>query len=135
MRQSCAPLASASVERATRAAKTYVVEFAAQRSQAGFDIAKAVAVSQLRKGHRQILVPTREASQPRIAAVARHAAPELAIRQEAHQLGEHGSALIHDPLLPVSKAASRPVRRSNRGKPNSLLTLSNTGVWRRRGSR
>jgi hypothetical protein len=43
--------------------------------------------------------------------------------------------LIHDPLLPVSKAASRPVRRSNRGKPNSLLTLSNTGVWRRRGSR
>jgi hypothetical protein len=89
------------------AAKTHVVEFAAQRSQAGFDIAKTVAVSQLRKGHRQILIPTREASQPRIAAVARHTAPELAVRQEADQLREDGSALVHAPLLPACKALSK----------------------------
>src|ERR1039457_6602448 len=42
--------------------KTHMVEFAAQRPQARFYVAKAIPVSELGKGHRQILIPTREAS-------------------------------------------------------------------------
>jgi hypothetical protein len=39
-----------------------MVEFACHRPQARLDIAPALAVSQLRKGHCQILVQTREPS-------------------------------------------------------------------------
>ena len=41
------------------AAKSHVVEFAAHRPQAGFDIAEALAVSELSESHRQILIPAR----------------------------------------------------------------------------
>ena len=44
------------------AAQPHVVEFARHRPQARLDIAQALTVSQLRKGHCQILVQTREAS-------------------------------------------------------------------------
>src|ERR1019366_5793258 len=77
------------------AVKPHVVELAAQRAQTRFYVAKAIAISQLCKGHRQILVPTRESSRPHIAAVPRHATAKLAIRQEVQQLGENGSALVH----------------------------------------
>src|ERR1019366_3449684 len=74
------------------AVKPHVVELAAQRAQTRFYVAKAIAISQLCKGHRQILVPTRESSRSHIAAVPRDAAAKLAIRQEVQQLGENGSA-------------------------------------------
>ena len=83
------------------ATKAKMVELAAQRTQTRFDIAQTVAISKLRKRHRQILIPTGEAAQPRISAVARHAPSELAVRKEADQLGENGSAFIHLPLLPL----------------------------------
>jgi len=44
--------------------KTHVVKLASQRSQARFYVAKTIPISQLGKGHRQILIPTREASRP-----------------------------------------------------------------------
>src|ERR1035437_9133741 len=91
------------------AMKTHVVEFAAQRSQARFYIAKAIPVSELGKGHRQILIPTREASRPRISAVASDTSPKLAIRQKAQQLREDGSTLVHRPLWTVADSISRPV--------------------------
>src|ERR1039458_3009256 len=74
--------------------KTHMVEFAAQRPQARFYVAKAIPVSELGKGHRQILIPTREASRSRISAVPSDTTAKLAIRQETQQLGEHRAALV-----------------------------------------
>ena len=59
---------------------------------------QTITISQLGKGHRQILVPARETSWPRIAAVTCHTAAKLAIGQKAQQLREYGSALVHAPL-------------------------------------
>jgi hypothetical protein len=80
-----------------------VIEFATQRSQACLDVAKTIPVSQLAKGHGQILIPTREASRPRISAVTSHATAKLTIRQETDQLRENGLALIHSPLSPPTQ--------------------------------
>jgi hypothetical protein len=52
----------------------------------------------LGKGHRQILIPTREASRPRISVVSSYTTSKLAIRQKLQQLREDGSALIHASL-------------------------------------
>jgi hypothetical protein len=81
-----------------------VIEFASQRSQARFYVAKTVSIGQLSEGHRQILIPTRETSRPRITAVARYTTPKLAVRQKAQQLREDGSALVHSSLLPALRA-------------------------------
>ena len=62
-----------------------------------------------RPAHRQILVPAREPSRPRISAIASHTTAKLAIRQEVHQLGEDGLALIHAPLSPTQNRPSGPV--------------------------
>ena len=75
------------------------------------------------KGHRQILVPTREPSRPHIAAVPRHAPAKLAIRQEVQQLRENGSALVHAPLSPPPEPGFGSRCLSNRGKPNLPITL------------
>jgi hypothetical protein len=96
--------------------KAHVVEFAAQRSQARFYVAKAIPVSELGEGHRQILIPTREASRPRISAVPSDTTAKLAIRQETQQLGKHRAALVHEPLSASAKLVVRASRRSNRGK-------------------
>jgi hypothetical protein len=112
--------------------KAHVVKLAAQGSQTGFDVAKAFPVSQLREGHRKILIPTREASRSRIAAVTRHATPELTIRQKAQQLGKDGSALIHGPLSRPFGRRFSVRRHSNRGNSKSYSTLSHRMIWRRR---
>ena len=98
--------------------KTHMVEFAAQRPQARFYVAKAIPVSELGKGHRQILIPTREASRSRISAVPSDTTAKLAIRQETQQLGEHRAALVHEPLSDAAKLVIGASRRSNRGKAN-----------------
>src|ERR1035437_11078588 len=72
---------------------------------------KAIAISQLCKGHRQILVPTRESSRSHIPAVPRDATAKLAIRQKVQQLGENGSALVHAPLSPPPGRALGHVAR------------------------
>src|SRR5450631_4396913 len=97
-----------------------MVEFAAQRSQARFYIAKAIPVSELGKGHRQILIPTREASRPRISAVPSDTTAKLAIRQEAQQLREDGSTLVHGPLWTVTDSLSRPVAVQIAASPNPV---------------
>ena len=51
-----------------------------------------------------------------IPVVAAYAAAELAIRKEADQLGEHGAAEVHEPLLTASEVVPAVLRRSNRGK-------------------
>src|ERR1039457_419298 len=110
------------------AVKPHVIELAAQRAQTRFYVAKAIAISQLCKGHRQILVPTRESSRSHIAAVPRDATAKLAIRQEVQQLGENGSALVHALLSPPPSRGFWSRRRSNRGKPNLPITLCTEGT-------
>jgi hypothetical protein len=103
-----------------------MVEFAAQRSQARFYIAKAIPVSELGEGHRQILIPTRESSRPRISAVASDTTAKLTIRQKAQQLREDGSTLVHEPLSAGCKAGpwSQPPFKSRQGKNRrNLLTV------------
>jgi len=112
-----------------------MVEFAAQRSQARFYVAKAAPVSELRKRHRQILIPTRETSRPRISTVPSDTTAKLAIRQEAQQLGEDGSTLVHGPLWIVADFAFEAPRRSNRGKPKSRSTFSEKSTCHRRSLR
>ena len=92
------------------------------------------AVSQLREGHRQILIPTREASRTRISALSSHATAKLAIGQKAQQLREDGSALIHAPLSARPRFILSEVNRfSNRGNQNPRSTLSNKSTCQRRG--
>jgi len=93
-----------------------MVEFAAEGPQARLYVAKAVPVCELGKGHRQILIPTREASRPRISAVPSDTPAKLAIRQKAQQLREDRAALVHEPLSDAAKPAIGARRRSNRGK-------------------
>jgi len=89
------------------AVKTHMVEFAAQRSQARFYIAKAISIGELGKGHRQILIPTREAPWPYVSAVPSETTAKLAIWQETQQLREHRAALVHEPLSGRCKTGLR----------------------------
>jgi len=105
-----------------------MVKFPAQRPQAHFYIAKATPVSELGKGHRQILIPTREASRPRISAVPSDTTVKLAIRQETQQLTPCGPGSW--PIVRRRKA--RPWRPSpfksrqgkKRRKPLTVRALS-----------
>src|SRR5260221_615124 len=83
-----------------------MIQLAAHRSQADFDVPQTLAMGQLREGHAQPLIPTRESAQLSVRCVASHAALELVMRQELHQLGENRPTLIHNPFLSS--------RRSNR---------------------
>jgi len=84
-----------------------MVEFAAQRSQARFYIAKAIPVSELGKAIDDT-VPTREASRPRISAVPSDATAKLAIRRNS-ATERHRAALVHEPLSAAAKLSLEPV--------------------------
>jgi hypothetical protein len=84
-----------------------VIQLALQRTQTGFDVAQTVPISQLGEGHRQILIPAGEASQPQIALITLDATTELPIGKKADQLREHGAALIHEPLSALLAFKSR----------------------------
>jgi hypothetical protein len=87
-----------------------VIQFALQRTQTGFDVAQTLAIGQLGKGHRQILIPAGEASQPEGAVIACDAATELPVGKKADQLREDGPALIHEPLSALPEFKSRQPR-------------------------
>ena len=90
------------------AAKTHVVEFVGNGAQAYFDVPQASPVRELRKGHRQELVPVAEATSTEPAGVPAHAAAEGFNRNEVHELGEHGAPLVHLPLLGGRKRHDGP---------------------------
>src|ERR1035441_7688977 len=52
-----------------RAAKPQAIEFPGHGSEAGFDVPQALAVSQLREGHRQVLIPVRKLPRLRMIVV------------------------------------------------------------------
>jgi len=78
-----------------RSADTHVVELGMLGAQAGFDVAQALAIGELRKGHAQILVETAEALELVLAAIARDAASQAVQRQVADDLRENEPAGIH----------------------------------------
>jgi hypothetical protein len=82
--------------------------------RARFDITQALAVSELREGHAQELVPAGEATRPAVAMVAGHAAAKLAVGQVGNKLREHRAAKVH--------ASWCTSRRSNRGKRKAALS-------------
>ena len=95
------------------AAESHVIKLATYRAQASLNVAKAVAVSQLSKGHCQQLVPTGKFSVVAITVVASYALLELNVRQVGDQLRENGSADIHPPLF----------RRHGNGLPVRFSTV------------
>jgi hypothetical protein len=76
-----------------------VVQLGTHRAKACFYVAQTFPVSQLREGHRQILVPTRETSQVGVAAIASHTLLELLARGVLDQLRKDSAASIHSPIV------------------------------------
>jgi hypothetical protein len=88
--------------------EAHVVQFRPHRSEASFYVAQTLPVSELREGHGQILIPTREPSQPVVAIVTSDTATKISIRQESDQLREYGAAMVHEPLLATPTGSSPP---------------------------
>jgi hypothetical protein len=89
-----------------------VVELAADRPKARFDVAETLAVPQLRERHREILIPTGQIFQIATTAVAGYALLKLLLGKEFDQLREYGAPRIHPALSPL-----------RRNPPRMLLTL------------
>ncbi len=92
------------------ATESQVIQLALQRTQTSFDVAQAFPIGQLGEGHRQILIPTAEASQPEVALITLDATTELPVGKKADQLREDGAALVHEPLSALREFKSRQVR-------------------------
>src|SRR6266704_6701507 len=67
-------------------AKAQMIQLALHRTQTRFDVPQALAVSQLREGHRQILVPTREPPVMTITVVEGHTFLKLLVTEMGDQL-------------------------------------------------
>ena len=77
-----------------------MIEFAALGAQAGFDIAQALAIGELRKGHTAILVLATEAFDVMIAMVALNTATQRMVGKMIDCLGEDQFAVVHVSGLP-----------------------------------
>jgi hypothetical protein len=79
-------------------------------TQARFDIAQALAIGELSKGHDHVLIETTEPFGVALALVARDASAKGMQRQVIHQLRENEFARIHDPS-PRKPGDEHQVRR------------------------
>src|ERR1022692_3683190 len=91
-----------------RAAKPQVIEFPGHGSEAGFDVPQALAVSQLREGHRQVLIPVRKLPRLRMIVVTGHSFLKLLVREMGDQLWENEPAGVHPSLWKSAAEARRP---------------------------
>jgi hypothetical protein len=76
--------------------------------EAALNVAQALAISQLREDHRQILVAAGKAAVMRIAAITGNTLLKFLPGQLAHQLSKNSSSCVHSPL-------SKTPERRNRG--------------------
>src|SRR5438874_11953546 len=93
-----------------------MIETTPESAQAGFDVAQALAIGQLRESHREKLVPARKAADLAVALITIHAAPKLLRGNEIHQLREDRFALmhaVHPPEIPA-KDGQNGLWNSNR---------------------
>ena len=87
-------------QRRTRDAspESQMVKPVCHRTQAGFDVTKALAPRQLGERHGKELVHAREATMPPLPAVAADAPMKLVSGEVVDQLREDGTAGVHGPL-------------------------------------
>ena len=81
-------------------AKSRVIQLGLECPQARLDVAKALAIGQLRKGQTQPLIATREPALPPISPLLRDAPIELVPRHELHELRQHKLPRMHNATLP-----------------------------------
>ena len=81
-------------------ANATVIELGAQSPETGLDIAQALAVGQLGEGQHQKMFVGGQRARMFVARVTPDALVEGVFGQFVHQLGEDGSALIHNRFLP-----------------------------------
>jgi hypothetical protein len=98
-------LASANVERATLPRNP--IELAADGTEASFNVAKTLTVSQLSECHRKILIPTGQIFQIATTAISIYALLKLLVGKELDQLRENGAPGVHPAL---STFRTRPPR-------------------------
>ena len=113
------------VARDRLAAKPHVEQPPGLCTQVDFDIAQRLPVGQLRKGHGEELIQTREVFDLVLASVIGHAATKRGQRQEKHELREYELALVHRGF--GRKSAKNPksdFRRSNRDQIQTLNSPS-----------
>ena len=63
-----------------------MVELVLKSMEAGLDVPQAFAEGELSKRHREKLIPTREAANAMVSAVANNAAPKAVARQKIQEL-------------------------------------------------
>jgi len=92
-----------------------MIELGRLRAQTCLDVAQALAVGQLREGHREKLVQATEAAHVEIAAILRHQTAKDMPRRELHELCEYEIASVHRCLPGKSrKTADIGIPNSNR---------------------
>src|SRR5207253_5915493 len=84
-----------------------VVELAADRTKARFDVAETLAVRQLCERHREILIPAGQILQIATTAVAGYALLKLLLGKELDQLRKYGAPRIHPALSPLRRSPPR----------------------------
>src|SRR5436190_24184505 len=94
------------------------------RAHTGLEVAQALAVGELRQGHRQELVAAREVLDVTIAVVLEHEPLKSLPRQKLHQLSEHKFACAHRPSPRYQNPEIRPLRSSNRGHSKNATSQS-----------
>jgi hypothetical protein len=77
------------------------------RVQTDFDIAKALAVRQLRERHRKKLIETGKRAHAMISSITLDALVELVPGEEIQQLCKNVSTLVHLPLLSIARWRNR----------------------------
>ena len=76
---------------------THMVELAMLGAQADLNVAQALAIAQLRKGHAQVLIETGIALHLVMAAIAMDTAPEGMNGKQLDHLCENDFARVHKP--------------------------------------
>ncbi len=95
--------------------QAHVVELGRLRRQTGFDIAQALAVGELRKGHHPELLAAGKRLHVAVSTTSLDDASESSPRQKIHQLNEQRLASVH----------GRPRVRYPRNSPGTLFCHSN----------
>lgn len=97
-----------------RRAKAHAVQLRLIGQQTGFDIAQALAVSQLSEGHGTELFGASQTAHSGIAAIARHDPRKAGPWHELHELCEQRLAQVH--CSPPEGSTSESYANLNRGK-------------------
>jgi hypothetical protein len=107
-------------------ANPQMIELRRLGSKTRLDIPQTLSIGQLREGHAQVLIQTREALDLVLPGITRHAPAERRQRKMAHQLRKNELALMHrsTPRRGPRSRCARPNRCSNRDQENKSFSVS-----------